>query len=148
MSPCVRESIEIDAPPAKVWEVVMDPNRLGDWVSAHRKVSGVPKTPLNPGDSFSQSLSVAGQSFGVEWTLVEAKEGKLAVWEAAGPRKTHADVRYELSAKNGGTHFDYVNDFSLPGGPLKVVANGISGRPAKLAARKSLKDLKKLLESG
>ena len=147
MSPRVTESIEIKASPEKVWEVVMDPSRLGDWVSAHRSVSGAPKTPLKPGATFSQKLSVAGKSFEAEWKLVEAEEPNLAVWEAEGPRKTHADVRYELSAEGDGTRFDYVNDFSLPGGPLKAVAGGISGPPAKRAARKSLQDLKKLLES-
>jgi carbon monoxide dehydrogenase subunit G len=148
MSPCVRETIDIDATPEEVWDVVMDPARLGDWVSAHRKVTGAPETPLDPGDSFDQVLNVAGKSFEVEWKLLESDRAKQAVWEAEGPRKTHADVRYELKPQNGGTRFDYVNDFSLPGGPLKAVANGISGRPAKLAARKSLKQLKKLLENG
>lgn len=148
MSPSVKESIEIAASPEEVWEVVMDPARLGDWVSAHKKVSDAPKAPLDEGDTFSQSLSVAGTTFEVEWKLVESEKPKLAVWEAEGPRKTHADVRYELSERDGGTHFDYVNDFSLPGGPLKVVAGGVAGPPAKAAARKSLRDLKKLLEKG
>jgi carbon monoxide dehydrogenase subunit G len=148
MSPCVRETIDIDAEPQEVWDVVMDPQRLGDWVSAHRRVKDAPPAPLDPGDTFDQVLTVAGQSFEVEWKLVESDPGKLAVWEAEGPRKTHADVRYELSAANGGTRFDYVNDFSLPRGPMKVIAGGISGPPAKRAARKSLQQLKRLLEGG
>lgn len=149
MSPRVSESIEIKASPKRVWEVVMDPARLGDWVSAHREISDAPETPLDPGDGFSQTLSVGGKSFTVRWKLVEVKAGEIAVWEAEGPKGTHADVRYELSeSEDGGTCFDYVNDFSLPGGPLKAVAGSISGPPAKIAARKSLQDLKRLLESG
>ena len=32
----VITSITIDAPPEKVWEVVMVPHRFGDWVTIHR----------------------------------------------------------------------------------------------------------------
>ena len=31
-------SIDIDAPVQEVWEVVMDPHRLADWVTIHRKL--------------------------------------------------------------------------------------------------------------
>ena len=42
MSEEVKSSIEIGAPAARVWDVVMDPARLGDWVSAPqgRRVEG------------------------------------------------------------------------------------------------------------
>lgn len=142
----VHESVEIDAPAEEVWALVMDPARLGDWVTAHREVYDVPDGPLVAGDGFRQKLCVAGKSFDVGWELIEAEKPSLAVWKAKGPKGTGAAVRYELSAKNGSTRFDYVNDFDLPGGPLKIVAGGIAGRPAKRAARKSLERLKALLE--
>lgn len=145
--PCVRESVEIAASPAEVWALVMDPRRLGDWVAAHRDSKDLPELPLAEGESFKQTLCLAGKSFDVSWRLVEADEPELAVWSAKGPRKTSADVRYELSAANGGTRFDYVNDFELPGGPLKLVAGGVAGAPAKRQARKSLQSLKRLLEA-
>lgn len=145
--PRVRESIEIDAPPEKVWAVVMDPCRLGDWVSAHRHARDLPDLPMGEGESFKQTLCLAGKSFDVAWTLVESRDGKLAVWEAVGPRKAKADVRYELAASSRGTRFDYSNEFEVPGGPLKFVAGGVAGAPARRQARKSLEALKRLLES-
>lgn len=144
--PDVRESIEIEAPAEEVWALVMDPDRLGDWVTAHRDASGVPDRPLEPGDEFNQKLCVAGKSFNVDWELIEARKPEFAVWKAKGPKGAGADVRYELSGNGDGTRFEYTNDFDLPGGPLKFVAGGIAGRPAKRAARKSLRRLKKLLE--
>ncbi len=145
--PCVRESIEIAAPPEEVWAVVMDPCRLGEWVSAHRRSKDLPELPMDEGESFNQTLCLAGKSFDVAWTLLESRDGKLAVWEAVGPRKAKADVRYEFAASNGGTRFDYVNEFEVPGGPLKFVAGGVAGAPARRQARKSLQALKRLLES-
>ena len=142
----VNESIEIAAPPAEVWAVVMDPNRFGDWVTAHKKVYDAPSGELSEGDSFRQKLRVTGPSFKVKWTVVEAEEPSLAVWEGKGPGGSRADVRYELTETNGGTRFDYCNNFELPGGPLGMVAKGIAGPPATKQARQTLQNLKKLLE--
>ncbi len=142
----VEESIKIEATPEEVWAIVMDPHRLGDWVTAHREVEGAPEGELAVGDSFKQKLQVAGPSFKVRWTVVEASEPNLAVWEGKGPAGTKADVRYELTAEGGGTRFDYCNNFELPGGPLAKVAGGIAGAPATKQAQDSLQNLKEFLE--
>ena len=127
--------------------MVMDPNRLGDWVTAHKKLYDAPNGELSEGDSFRQKLRVVGPSFKVKWTVVEASEPSLAVWAGKGPGGSSADVRYELSADgNGGTRFDYCNSFELPGGPLSMPAKSIAGPPATKQARASLQNLKKLLE--
>ena len=143
----VNESIEIDATPAEVWAVVMDPSRLGDWVTAHKKVYDAPQGELSEGDSFKQKLRVVGPSFKVKWTVVEASEPTLARWKGTGPGGSAADVLYELAENgNGGTRFDYCNNFELPGGPLSMPAKSIAGPPATKQARASLENLKKLLE--
>jgi uncharacterized protein YndB with AHSA1/START domain len=145
----VNETIEIDAPPSEVWGVVMDPHRLGEWVTAHKKVYDAPEGELSEGDSFKQKLQVVGPSFKVTWTVAEASAPKLAVWEGKGPGGSKADVRYELSeTEGGGTRFDYCNNFELPGGPFAKVAKGIAGPPATKQARESLANLKRLLERG
>jgi len=143
----VDESIEIAAPPSEVWAVIMDPQRFGDWVTAHRKVYDAPNGELSQGDSFRQKLRVVGPSFKVKWSIVEAEEPNLAVWEGKGPGGSAAHVRYELSENgNGGTRFDYHNNFELPGGPLSIPAKGIAGPPATKQAKKTLQNLKALLE--
>jgi carbon monoxide dehydrogenase subunit G len=142
----VNETIEIAATPEEVWAVVMDPHRLGDWVTAHKKIYDASEGALSAGDSFRQKLQVVGPSFKVKWTVVEANEPTLAVWEGEGPGGSSADVRYELAAANGGTRFDYCNNFELPGGPLAAAAKGIAGKPATKQARESLANLKALLE--
>lgn len=143
----VKDSIEIAATPQEVWDVVMDPNCLSDWVTAHRKVYDVPDDGLKEGSEFRQKLRVNGPSFKVRWKVVEVDEPRLAVWEGKGPAGSKADVRYELAESNGGTRFDYTNSFDLPGGVIGKAAGGIAGKPAEKQARDSLKNLKKLLES-
>lgn len=143
----VEESIEIAAPAERVWDLVMDPRRHDEWVTAHREARGVPDRELREGDSYEQRLCLAGKSFEVEWTLVESDEPRLAIWSAEGPKGSRADVRYELSGSNGATRFDYLNEFELPAGGLGRIGKHVARGPARRQARKSLKRLKSALES-
>ena len=45
------ETIEINAPIEKVWETVMDPHQLQDWVSIHRAVRNVSEEPSKAGST-------------------------------------------------------------------------------------------------
>ncbi|MGI9021414.1 MAG: SRPBCC family protein [Solirubrobacterales bacterium] len=145
--PEVREEIEIEAPPEAVWDLAMDPDRLGEWVSAHTSSSGAPSGDLDEGDSFRQVLCLGGQPVKVRWTLTRSDPPELAEWDADGPKGTGAKVRYRFEAANGGTRFQYENEFDLPRGPIKLIAGKIAGAPARRAARKSLNNLKRVAEA-
>ena len=145
----VETSIRIDAPLDTVWEVLMDPERLGDWVTIHRKVGKVSDTPLKEGATLEQTLCLAHTNFNVNWEVTEVREPKLVVWEGKGPVRSHAHTTYRFEPDgNGGTRFRYENDFKPPMGPLgsaagRVLVGGVSKREAE----NSLKKLKAILES-
>ena len=144
----VRESIEIDAPVQEVWDLVMDPNRLGEWVSTHQAVANVPDGGLEEGSTFEQRMKLAGKGFDVTWTVMECDAPNKAAWEGAGPGGSTAHVVYELSEAGGGTRFDYTHGFDLPGGVLGRVAGRVaSGTAARAQARKTLARLRELIES-
>lgn len=145
--PEVREEIEIGAPPEAVWDLAMDPDRLGEWVSAHSGWSGDFGESLDEGESFDQVLCLGGQPIDVRWTLTRAERPRLAEWDADGPRGTGAKVRYVFEAADGGTRFGYENEFDLPRGPVKLIAGRIAGAPARRAAKKSLRRLKEVAEA-
>ena len=145
----VRETIEIGAPVQKVWDLIMDPNRLGEWVSTHQSVDNVPDGGLEQGSTFDQRMKLAGKGFDVTWTVVACDAPNRAEWRGEGPAGSTASVTYELSESNGGTRFDYANGFELPGGALGRVAGRVAGdRAARAQARKTLARLKDLLEGG
>jgi uncharacterized protein YndB with AHSA1/START domain len=144
----VTADITIDAPPDEVWKVVMDADRLGDWVTIHKKLlsadTGTPKT----GMEMKQCLTLRGASFKVSWELTECKAGEKAVWEGKGPMRSHARTEYHLSENaDGGTDFHYENEFKAPGGPVgKAASKALVGGLPKREAEKSLAQLKRLLE--
>jgi uncharacterized protein YndB with AHSA1/START domain len=144
----VHVTTEIEAPPQRVWDTVMDPDRLADWVTIHRSLKNVSGRPLSKGSTMEQVLHMRGFSFTVRWTLTNANEPNHAEWEGRGPAGSRAVIRYELSGDDDGpTSFDYTNEFTPPGGRLGGVASRvIVGASSEREANKTLSQLKKLVE--
>jgi uncharacterized protein YndB with AHSA1/START domain len=146
----VHVKTKIDAPIERVWETVMDPQRLEQWVTIHRAIKNVSDGPLRAGSTMDQVMHFRGISFSVHWTLVDVHPPKHAEWEGRGPAYSRARIRYELSdSGDGGTDFEYFNEFTPPGGRLGVVASRvIVGAASEREANSSLQKLKALLERG
>ena len=146
----VAVKTKIDAPIEKVWETVMDPGRLKDWVTIHRDVSHVSSGTLSAGSTMDQTLCLRGVNFHVHWTLVDLEAPNRAQWEGKGPAHSVAAIRYELAdAGDGTTAFQYTNEFTAPGGVLGSVASRvIVGGVSEREAHNSLARLKTLLERG
>jgi uncharacterized protein YndB with AHSA1/START domain len=146
----VTAAIEIDAPPDKVWEVLMDPERLGDWVTIHREVDRISDRPLQGGSTLRQELCLRHVNFHVRWTVDEAKPYEVAVWDGKGPARSKAHSVYRLRPNaNGGTRFEYENEFTAPLGPLGAAASRalVGGLPQR-EANATLANLKRLIEGG
>jgi uncharacterized membrane protein len=146
----VHAKIDIDAPIQTVWETIMDPDRLGDWVTIHKSVKNVSESPLRKGSTMEQSMQIRGLTFKVHWTVVSINAPRAAEWEGGGPAHSRALIRYELaSAGEGRTTFQYTNEFQTPGGRLGNVASRmIVGATSQREANDSLSRLKKLLDRG
>ena len=144
----VHVQIEIDAPPGVVWDTVMDPNRLAEWVTIHRSVEVKSSDPSEEGARMDQVLHILGVSFKVHWTLDSVIPPREAEWQGRGPVLSRALIRYKLTGQPGGpTTFDYVNEFHPPGGPLGNVASRVLiGHVPEREAHESLARLKQLIE--
>ena len=144
----VRTAIDIAAPPQDVWAVVMDPRRYGDWVTIHRRIERVDDGDLRPGFAVEQTLALRGAPFKVQWELADFQAPRHARWEGRGPGGSRATTSYGLSSDgDGGTRFDYVNEFKAPGGLLGAVASrALVGGISRREADRSLERLKAVLE--
>ena len=142
----VERKIEIAAPPEAVYEVIMDPDQLGNWVTIHDSLVHAPDGRLEEGDELEQKLKIAGQGFKVTWKVVTAHCPKDIEWEGRGPMGTKARVSYDLEPRGDGTCFNYMNEYELPGGPLGKVGAKAFQRTAAKEADRTLVNLKGLLE--
>jgi uncharacterized protein YndB with AHSA1/START domain len=146
----VTASIDIDAPPEDVYDVVLDPARLDQWVTIHRRINARDAGPPREGYEMDQTLCLRGANFKVHWTLTEADRPDRATWEGRGPAHSYARTSYALKAVDGGkTRFAYENEFKPPGGFVGAAASRmlIGGVPEREATR-SLQRLKALIEDG
>lgn len=143
----VTASIEIAAPSRQVWAVVMDPLRLGEWVTIHRRLRDSDDGAPREGFRMDQQIHLRGVNLDVHWRLVQCEPGRLAVWEGRGPARSRARTEYRLHGSDGGTRFDYRNEFHAPLGPLGAIASRalVGGMPEREAAR-TLERLKQILE--
>ena len=157
--PAVVSEIEIAAAPEAVWEVVMDPHRLSDWVTTHHALGDGAPRELSVGSTFKQTLKLSGAKFEVEWTVVECERPRRVAWDGDGPKGSSAKVRYGLEPAGGdagvggtdggeATTFSYENEFELPGGALgRLAGRTVGAATAKREAERSLANLKRLIES-
>jgi uncharacterized protein YndB with AHSA1/START domain len=146
----VTASIEIDAPPERVYDKMLDPDCLPKWVTIHRRVNKADAGAPHEGYEMEQTLCLRGANFKVRWTLTEAERPDRATWEGRGPAHSYARTAYTLAPLDGGskTRFDYENEFKAPGGLLGAAASRVlvGGVPQREATR-SLQRLKALLEA-
>jgi uncharacterized membrane protein len=143
----VTASIHIAAPPEDVWKTVMNPSHLGEWVTIHRKLVHADDGPPRIGYTMDQQIHLRGVSLEVHWTLVQCRAGELAVWEGRGPARSHAHSEYVLSADDGGTRFDYRNEFRPPLGPVGAfVSRALVGGMPEREAKRTLERLRAYLE--
>jgi uncharacterized protein YndB with AHSA1/START domain len=144
----VHAEIEIAATPELVYDLMLDPDRLHEWVTIHRKVNRVDEGRPRTGFEMDQTLCLRHANFKVHWTLTKADRPNAATWEGRGPAGSYARTAYRLEAVDGGhTRFEYENEFRAPGGLLGAAASRvIVGGVPEREANRSLQNLKSLLE--
>ncbi len=144
----VTASTWIAVEPANVWEMIMDPNRLSEWVTIHRRLVHADDGPARVGYAMDQQIHLRGVSLEVHWKLVDCRLNELAVWEGRGPARSSARSEYILSPERDGTRFDYRNDFRAPLGPLgALVSRALVGGMPEREAERTLDRLRTHLES-
>ncbi len=143
----VIASIDIAAPMQEVWDTVMNPDRMGEWVTIVDRIDHVDPGPLRPGFRMSQTLHLRGMPFKVHWRLEDLDAPRYARWEGKGPARSLAIIEDRLTPEGEGTRFDYRNEFRTPFGPLGAAASRVivGGIPEK-EANASLRRLKEILE--
>jgi carbon monoxide dehydrogenase subunit G len=137
----VVTSIDIAAPPETVWAVVMDPERLHEWVTIHRKLED------HTDRTMVQVLCIHHVNFHVRWNLEECRKPRHAKWVGKGPARSTAETEYRLTERNGGTHFDYRNEFRAPLGAVGAIfSRALVGGIPQREANRSLEQLNLQIE--
>jgi uncharacterized membrane protein len=143
----LRETVDIDAPAARVWAVVQEdvPN-VPKWSKEIAKVEQLDRKPPGKGTQYRYHLNLPGgitETVEVEqttWVKPKRCAGKFT----RGPLK--GTWSYTYSEAKGGTHVLYEMDYEL-GGMLRFAGGLLAGKYAE-GVRANMAALKKYIEAG
>lgn len=144
----VRETIDVDAPPERVWAVVAeDVKNAPKWTTNLEKVAKLDEGPPGMGTRYRYHLSLPGSQkvqLEVEQDVYN-KPRRCAGRFIKGPLKGTWSYIY-VQKKDGSTRLTYEMDYEL-GGLLRF-AGGLLGPQYAAGIRKNMESLKKYIESG
>jgi uncharacterized membrane protein len=144
----VVANIDIVATIDEVWDKIMDPSCIREWVTIVDSIDFVDPGPVRPGFHMDQTLRLRGVRFKVRWTLTDVDAPNFARWEGSGPARSKAVTEDRLTSSDGHTRVDYRNEFHTPLGPLGAAASRvIVGGIPQQEANASLHRLKQILEN-
>jgi uncharacterized membrane protein len=143
----LRETVDIDAPAARVWAVVQEdvPN-VPKWSKEVAKVEQLDRKPPGKGTQYRYHLNLPGglkETVEVEqttWVKPKRCAGKFI----RGPLK--GTWSYAYTETKAGTHVVYEMDYEL-GGMLRFAGGLLAGKYAE-GVRGNMAALKKYIESG
>lgn len=141
-----ERDVDLAVPAEEAYRAVMDPARLGEWVTVHAGFNEDPPERLEEGSQLVQRLRVTGQAFTVRWTVAEADPPWTVVWEGRGALGGSARAVYRFARVNGGTRFSYRGEVQLPGRAAGRLAGRLLARVAQRELDRSLERLKRRLE--
>ena len=143
----IEKSIEIEAPPEKVWEMLAL-DKLPEWNIEYGNVKYTSEV-LNPEDKYKVGASSHTNIKGpgeIDFEITESLKNEKLTFRMLGKRAYNTVVTYILEPSKDGTKFNFVMTYEIPGGILGKVFGGLGKRMLEKEANQSLETLKSILE--
>jgi uncharacterized membrane protein len=143
----IREQVDIDAPPERVWAVVAeDVKNAPRWTTYLDRVDHLDEGPPGKGTRYRYHLDLPGTKVTLEVEQdVYQKPRKCAGRFIKGPLKGTWAYTY-TQRKDGSTRLTYEMDYELTG--LLRFAGGLLGPQYAAGIHKNMESLRKYVESG
>ena len=144
----IRESIEIDAPPAEVWTVVANPRNLPRWSRFIRSVHDVPRNGLRAGARYWTELGRFGVAVKVRATVEEIDPPRYSRLRLTGP----VDAVVTTTVRRAGpgrSRLEHEIDYHMPGGPVgELLARTFRFLGGRQLVRRGIRAQKRQVERG
>jgi uncharacterized protein YndB with AHSA1/START domain len=130
----ISASVEIDASPSRVWDVVGDVTRMPEWSPELRRLKLLGRGPARVGSTLLGLNRRGWVAWPTSSTIIRLEPGHAVAWRT---RESGATWTYELEGTSGGTRLTGRRDlpaFTLGTTVLAPVIGGAAGHDQELSA--------------
>jgi uncharacterized protein YndB with AHSA1/START domain len=142
-----RNEIMIDAPPEKVYEVLLDPSAYPQWVVGAKQLRGVDRKWPRTGGRFHHKVGAGAVTLNDSTKLLEKKENRRVVLEVRIRPVGVGKVAIDLKPKRRGRRTKVVMTEDLMRGPASWVRGPIRSAAISVRNAISLRRLRRLVAS-
>jgi carbon monoxide dehydrogenase subunit G len=132
----VQASVDVEAPPERVWEVVADPTNLTRWDHHIEAVEGVPEDGLREGNEYMVTVRLVAVRARVKVRVVELRPHEYAKVRLDGLLDGTVQTWLEPVGA-GGTRLRHRIQYRFRGGPFgRLAARGVKLLGASMLLRR------------
>jgi uncharacterized protein YndB with AHSA1/START domain len=144
----VERSIEIAAPPEKIWPFIVEPEKILKWIITFQKFEYTTEQNSGVGTPFYVEEKAGGPLMKINFTVTEWVENKkLAAKMVSGNMVKSYEMRFTLEPTSSGSTFTFLETTELPFGIIGKLIGAIGKGTAESHVKQFLDKLKSLVES-
>ena len=144
----VQKSIEIAAPPEKVWPFLVEPEKILKWCITFRKFEYTGKQRSGVGTALYIEEKAGGPLMKLNFTVTECeKNKKLAFNMTSGTFVKGYEQTWAVDATPPGSRFTFMEQVKLPYGVIGKVMELFARRGSEATVEEMLAKLKSLVET-
>jgi len=145
----VQRSVEIAAPPEKVWPFMVEPDKILKWCITFRKFEYTGDRRSGVGTRFYvEEKAGLMPLMKLNFTVTEwVENGKLAFRMTSGSGVKSYEQSWTVEATPSGSRFIFMEDFKLPFGVFGKFVELLGQNMSKATVGKMLAELKSLAEA-
>ncbi len=121
----VQRSIEIAAPPEKIWPFLVEPDKILKWFYLLQEFEYTSEQRSSVGTTFYYEEKSAGRLMKLHYRITEWVENKrLAFIMTSGPLKKNDQI-WSIEATPSGSRFALIEDIEMPWGIIGKIMEAL-----------------------
>ena len=142
----VQRSIEIAAPPDKIWPFLVEPERIMKWFTLLQKFEYTGKQCSGVGTTFYYEEKSGMMLMKLHFKVTEWVENKRLAFVLTSGMLKKDDQIWELKATPAGSRFTMIEEVEMPWGVIGKMMDGMVGKSVGKHMEEITGNLKTLVE--
>jgi uncharacterized protein YndB with AHSA1/START domain len=124
----IERSIEINAPPEKIWPFLVEPEKIMQWFSLLQKFEYTGDKTSGAGTTFYYEEKSGGQLLKLNYVVTEWNENKKLAFNVTSGSLKKDDQVWSIEATPSGSRFTMYEDVEMPMGIIGKIIGALFGQ--------------------